>query len=325
MWMASSRTSGSWNESQPSVAQPPSRAVMGSTRRLSAAMSSGRLLIRRHRSLLPAPQLARQLLPPFEAFLDVLLEPILSRLVPALASQCLRQVLLGDVSVVVGMRVLVPRPVSQLFHERRRGVADVQGHALRRVLGGRLRRAVVCGIHAIRFWRRRQVHRRLRQRELSLRAAEEVVGVFRGPRDREGARRASPSASRASSASASSSSASRKVPSPRSLSSSARRTSWLMCSGVSGSSTNTRHRDSSAPVSSKLGFSVVAPMRVTIPFSTHGRKASCCALLKRWISSQNRIVPRPSYLSRCSAALMISRTLATPSVTAENGSNWRSV
>src|SRR5438132_9461915 len=53
-------------------------------------------------------------------------------------------------------------------------------------------------------------------------------------------------------------------------------------------STNTRQRDSSAPVNSKLGFSVVAPMRVTTPFSTQGRKASCCARLKRWISSQKR-------------------------------------
>src|SRR2546430_10188565 len=69
-----------------------------------------------------------------------------------------------------------------------------------------------------------------------------------------------------------------------------------MCSDVSGSSTNTRHRDNSGWVSSKLGFSVVAPISVTMPFSTQGRKASCCALLKRWISSQNRIVPRPSYL-----------------------------
>ena len=98
-----------------------------------------------------------------------------------------------------------------------------------------------------------------------------------------------------------------------------------MCSDVSGSSTNTRHRDNSGWVSSKLGFSVVAPISVTMPFSTQGRKASCCALLKRWISSQNRIVPRPSYLSRSSASLMISRTRPTPSVTAENGSKWRSV
>src|SRR2546429_3043799 len=60
-----------------------------------------------------------------------------------------------------------------------------------------------------------------------------------------------------------------------------------------------------------------------MPFSTHGRKASCWARLNRWISSQKRIVPRPSYLRRSSAALMISRTRATPSVTAENGSKWR--
>src|SRR2546422_8151311 len=69
------------------------------------------------------------------------------------------------------------------------------------------------------------------------------------------------------------------------------------CSGPSGSRTKTRQRDSSAPRSSKLGFSVVAPIKVIVPFSTQGRKASCCALLKWWISSQNRIVPRPSYRS----------------------------
>ena len=98
-----------------------------------------------------------------------------------------------------------------------------------------------------------------------------------------------------------------------------------MCASVSGSSTNTRQRDSSAPRSSKLGFSVVAPIKVIVPLSTHGRNASCCALLKWWISSQNRIVPRPSYWSRSAACLMISRTRPTPSVTAENGSKWRSV
>ena len=39
----------------------------------------------------------------------------------------------------------------------------------------------------------------------------------------------------------------------------------------------------------KNGFSVVAPMRRTRPFSTAGRRASCWALLKRWISSRKRI------------------------------------
>jgi hypothetical protein len=32
---------------------------------------------------------------------------------------------------------------------------------------------------------------------------------------------------------------------------------------------------------------VVAPTNVTVPFSTKGRKPSCCARLKRWISSTN--------------------------------------
>ena len=35
---------------------------------------------------------------------------------------------------------------------------------------------------------------------------------------------------------------------------------------------------------------MVAPIRMMVPFSTWGRKASCWALLKRWISSTNRIV-----------------------------------
>ena len=39
--------------------------------------------------------------------------------------------------------------------------------------------------------------------------------------------------------------------------------------------------------------SVVAPINTMSPASTRGRKASCCALLKRWISSTNRIVLLP--------------------------------
>jgi hypothetical protein len=39
---------------------------------------------------------------------------------------------------------------------------------------------------------------------------------------------------------------------------------------------------------------VVAPMSAMVPASTCGRNASCCALLKRWISSQKRMVRRPS-------------------------------
>ncbi len=50
---------------------------------------------------------------------------------------------------------------------------------------------------------------------------------------------------------------------------------------------------SSGAMTSKEGFSVVAPRSTIVPFSTWGRKASCCALLKRWISSTKRMVARP--------------------------------
>ena len=43
-------------------------------------------------------------------------------------------------------------------------------------------------------------------------------------------------------------------------------------------------------MTSKYGFSVVAPISVIRPSSTAGSSASCCALLKRWISSRKRIV-----------------------------------
>jgi hypothetical protein len=40
-----------------------------------------------------------------------------------------------------------------------------------------------------------------------------------------------------------------------------------------------RERDTSALFTSKYGFSVVAPIRMRMPFSTWGRSASCWALL----------------------------------------------
>ena len=58
-------------------------------------------------------------------------------------------------------------------------------------------------------------------------------------------------------------------------------------------STRTWQRDSSAPVSAKDGFSVVAPIRVTVPSSTWASSPSCWARLKRWISSMNRSVVWP--------------------------------
>ena len=50
---------------------------------------------------------------------------------------------------------------------------------------------------------------------------------------------------------------------------------WMMPDGLSFSSTTTRHRLSSAELTRNEGFSVVAPMRTIVPFSTWRRKASC--------------------------------------------------
>ena len=64
---------------------------------------------------------------------------------------------------------------------------------------------------------------------------------------------------------------------------------------------------------------MVAPISVTRPSSTAGRSASCCALLKRWISSRKKIVGRPD-ARRSSARAITSRTSARPALTAESSS-----
>ena len=69
-------------------------------------------------------------------------------------------------------------------------------------------------------------------------------------------------------------------------------------------------------LTSKNGFSVVAPIIVSVPSSTAGSNASCCALLNRWISSRNRIVPRPCSPIRWRARSITSRTSLIPALTA---------
>ena len=139
------------------------------------------------------------------------------------------------------------------------------------------------------------------------------------------ARRASPSDSVPSRARASSSTERPVSPSPRSRSRSARAQISATSSGASGSRTKTRVRERSGPTTSKLGFSVVAPMRVMAPRSTCGRRASCCARLKRWISSTKRTVPRPVAARRAFASSRTRRTRGIPSVTAEKGMNAASI
>ena len=89
-----------------------------------------------------------------------------------------------------------------------------------------------------------------------------------------------------------------------------------MSSADSCFKTKTLQRDSKAPLTSKEGFSVVAPIRMIAPFSTKGRKASCWALLKRWISSTKTMVRSPILVSS-SARFMTSLISLMPLVTAE--------
>ena len=131
----------------------------------------------------------------------------------------------------------------------------------------------------------------------------------------ESAIRASPLLNVAMAASSSSAISTRWLPNPR-LSASARRSSSTTSASVSAFSTNTLQRDNNAPFTSNDGFSVVAPMSVMAPFSTKGRKASCWALLKRWISSMNTMVRCPVRLV-ASARFMASRISLMPLVTAE--------
>ncbi|MPN30022.1 hypothetical protein SDC9_177479 [bioreactor metagenome] len=61
-------------------------------------------------------------------------------------------------------------------------------------------------------------------------------------------------------------------------------------------------------------------MKVNRPLSTKGKKPSCCALLKRWISSTNKMVrlPCPRHISACATA---SRTSLMPENTADKAMN----
>ncbi len=59
----------------------------------------------------------------------------------------------------------------------------------------------------------------------------------------------------------------------------------------SGLSTCTEQRLRRGAFTWKEGFSVVAPTRRMVPFSTWGRKASCCDRLNLCISSTKSIVP----------------------------------
>ena len=82
-------------------------------------------------------------------------------------------------------------------------------------------------------------------------------------------------------------------------------------------STYTCIRDSSGLITSNEGFSVVAPIRVMSPRSTAPRSESCCALLKRCISSIKSMgLPLVRNNGLLRARSITSRTSLTPAVTA---------
>ena len=89
-------------------------------------------------------------------------------------------------------------------------------------------------------------------------------------------------------------------------------------------STNTWQRDRRGVMTSKEGFSVVAPISTMVPSSTAPRSASCWDLLKRCISSINRIGDSPPEKSEFERARsMTSRTSFTPALTADKVKNSR--
>ena len=89
-----------------------------------------------------------------------------------------------------------------------------------------------------------------------------------------------------------------------------------MASLASGATITTRDLLRSGDITSKEGFSVVAPISVISPLSTCGKKASCCALLNLCISSTKRTVRVPRFQFTFARATTFS-TSFFPAVTAE--------
>ena len=83
------------------------------------------------------------------------------------------------------MRVLIAGAVADVLHEPRGRVTDVERHRLCGPLAHVRFRLVVSDVYGIRFWREREIERRLGQRQLTFRVAEEVVGLFSRERERE--------------------------------------------------------------------------------------------------------------------------------------------
>ena len=89
-------------------------------------------------------------------------------------------------------------------------------------------------------------------------------------------------------------------------------------SGDKGCSRHSEARLNRGGLTSKKGFSVVAPMSTTNPSSTAGSSTSCWDLLKRCTSSMKSMVPWPCSPRRRWASARASRTSFTPAAVAES-------
>ena len=98
------------------------------------------------------------------------------------ASQYLRQVLLRGVRVDVPVGVLVPGTIPKLAHQPGGCVPKVQRHPFGWVLLGGVRGKSKRFVHPVRLRGGRQVDGCFRQRELALRRAKKVIGLFGGQR-----------------------------------------------------------------------------------------------------------------------------------------------
>ena len=97
-----------------------------------------------------------------------------------------------------------------------------------------------------------------------------------------------------------------------------RRISVRRLSGDKGCSRHSEVRLNRGGLTSKKGFSVVAPMSTTSPSSTAGSSTSCWDLLKRCTSSMKSMVPWPCSPRRRWASARASRTSFTPAAVAES-------
>src|SRR5205807_2825653 len=154
--------------------------AVGTSRRHRAAM-----MPRSTRRSLDVSPLLLDLGPSVEAPLDFLLEPALLRIVVLAAFERRRQTRhVGDrILFVVG--VAIAFAVLEILHQSGWRIPQMQRHRLRHVLVRIFGSLAIRFVHRVALWRRRQIDRRLRERGVPFRHADEMDGILRGDCDRQ--------------------------------------------------------------------------------------------------------------------------------------------